>query len=303
MIKNRIYAFLVILSGVLWSTSCIFVDLLGRWGFNSFQCSAIRILTSAIILNAMLIIKGKGFKYYKVSLGSYVIAAISGICSVFAMCVLYYACLTMTSAATAAILIYTAPLFVMIMSLIFFHERLTFNKISAFIIAIVGCALASGVVGEAVVSVKGVILGVLAGFAYSLYGILTSFYMKKNTEPLAFTAQSFIFASIGALCIANPVEIVKKAVELPRTWLVFAVFVLFALLTSVLPFFLYSKGVSGVSASTASILAFSEPLMAAVLGVTILGQSLDIFGIIGIVLVVTAIVVLNLPPLKRKKTY
>ena len=177
------------------------------------------------------------------------------------------------------------------------------KKISAFIIAVVGCALVSGVVGEAVVSGRGVIFGVLSGFAYSLYGILTLLYMKKNKEPLAFTAQSFIFAAIGSLFIANPIEIVKTAVELPNPWLVFAAFVVFGLFTSVFPFALYTVGLSGVSASTASILAFSEPLTAAVLGITVLGQALDIFGALGIVLVVTAIVILNLPSRKDKKTY
>jgi drug/metabolite transporter (DMT)-like permease len=66
-----------------------------------------------------------------------------------------------------------------------------------------------------------------------------------------------------------------------------------AVCTAVIPFFLYSKGIEGVKPDTASILAFSEPLMACVFGTTVLGQDMDAFGVIGIVCVCAAIVVLN----------
>ena len=44
----------------------------------------------------------------------------------------------------------------------------------------------------------------------------------------------------------------------------------------------------------ASILAFSEPLVAALFGITILKQPFDIFQGVGIALVVLAIVILNI---------
>ena len=87
-----------------------------------------------------------------------------------------------TTAAVSAILLYTAPIFVMIMSVIFFKERITTKKIVAFVVAITGCALVSGIVSGAQANVTGIILGVLSGFAYSLYGIFATFYMKKNSR-------------------------------------------------------------------------------------------------------------------------
>ena len=248
----------------------------------------------------MLIIKGKGFKYYKVSLGSYVITAISGICSVFAMCVLYYACLTMTSAATAAILIYTAPLFVMIMSLIFFKEKLSVQKMTAFVVAIVGCALVSGIASGATVSLSGIIFGLLSGFSYSVYGILTSFFMKKNDEPLTFSALSFAFAAVAAVLVCKPWQVVGIISEQPSLPSTLLLFVAFSSFTAVIPFVLYTEGVTKLSPSVASILAFSEPVTAAVFGAFLLGQRLDAFGVLGMLLVIVAIVILNLKTRKAE---
>ena len=292
--KGKISAVIILIAGILWGSSCLFVDRLTSMGFNSFECVAIRLIFAAVITNIMLIVKGKGFKYYKISLSAYLLSALTGVCSVFAMCLFYYSAMIETSAAVSAILLYTSPIFVMILSLIFFKEKLSTLRIVAFVIAIVGCVLVSGISSGVQISTKGFIFGLLAGFTYSLYGILTVFYMKKNTERLAFSAHSFVFAGIATLFTVEPSSMVQKVIDadgaIPLTILFFA---LFSLVTAALPFVLYAYGLSGVKPSTASILAFIEPLTAAFLGFFVLHQSMDIWGGIGFALIVVAIVVLN----------
>ncbi|MGN1445736.1 MAG: DMT family transporter, partial [Eubacteriales bacterium] len=56
----------------------------------------------------------------------------------------------------------------------------------------------------------------------------------------------------------------------------------------------YTVGLSGVRPDVASILAFSEPLTAAVLGIVVLKQPFDVYQGIGIGLVTAAIVLLNI---------
>lgn len=291
---GRLSALAVILAGVFWGSSCLFVNTLsGEYGFSSIQSTAIRVFFAAVILNIALIIKGKGFRLYKLSLGSYAIAATTGIFSVLAMCLFYYSCMIETSAAVAVILLYTAPVFVMVMSLIFFKERLTAKKIIAFFLAIAGCVLVSGVVSGSKMSAWGIAAGILSGFTYSLYGILASAFMKRNDEPLTFSALSFLFAAIVAIPLASPFDIVSKTAENGNFALSILFFVFFAFCTAVAPYALYTWGLSGVKPVTASILAFSEPLTGCIFGVFALDQDLDAFGIIGIVLVCVAILVLN----------
>lgn len=292
--KNKIYVFIVILSGIFWGSSCLFVDYLKtHTPATSVQITAIRIVLAALVLNLWLIVKGKGFSLYKISGKSWLLCAISGFCSVVAMGMFYYSCMVETSAAVAVILLYTAPLFVMIMSLFFFKEKMTVQKMVAFVIAIVGCALVSGIASGSRISALGIFLGLMSGFTYSLYGIFTSLFMKENKDTLTFTALSFFFAAIGALVISKPWEIVKFTLEVENIPLTLIMYLLLAICTAVIPFFLYSKGIEGVKPDVASILAFSEPLMACVFGTAVLGQDMDIFGVIGIVCVCAAIVVLN----------
>lgn len=301
--KNRISVIFVILAGAFWGSSCLFVSRLSALGFTPLQCTAIRIFIGALILNAALVIKGKGFELYRVSLVSLGLAAASGICSVLAMCVFYYYCMTMTGAAVSAILLYTAPVFVMIMSVAFLGERITPKKIAAFAVAIVGCALVSGAASGVTVNAVGVLCGVLSGFAYSLYGILTSLYMKRNSEPLAFSALSFAFAAVGALLLASPVGIVQRAsaIEGVGALTLILLFVVFSLCTSVIPYVLYTVGLVGVRPDVASILAFSEPLTAALFGIAVLRQPFDLWQGVGIAFVVTAIVILNISFARKKK--
>lgn len=298
---KKMSALLVIIAGISWGSSCLFVDKLTELGFTSLQCTAIRILFAALILNFMLIIKGRGFKYYKLSPRSYLTAAVSGVCSVFAMSAFYYACMTRTSAAVSVILLYTAPIFVMLMSLIIFREKLSAKKIAAFAVAIVGCALVSGVASGVTVNVGGIIFGLLSGFCYSLYGILTAVFMKRNSEPLAFSAVSFIFASVAAVAVCDPVDAIQNTVSVGKIYWLLPLFVLFSICTAVLPYVFYTQGVAGLSPSVASILAFSEPLTGAIFGVVVLGQPTDIFGVVGMLLVVCAIVILNIKTPKKHK--
>ena len=298
--KNKIYVFIVILSGVFWGSSCLFVDYLKtHTPATSVQITAIRIVFAAIVLNLWLIIKGKGFSLYKISGRSWLLCVVSGIGSVLAMGMFYYSCMVETSAAVAVILLYTAPLFVMIMSLFFFKEKMNAQKIIAFIIAIVGCALVSGIASGSKISALGIFLGLMSGFTYSLYGIFTSLFMKENKDTLTFTALSFLFAALGALVISKPWEIVKFTLEVENLPLTLIMYLLLAVCTAVIPFFLYSKGIEGIKPDIASILAFSEPLMACVFGTAVLGQKMDVFGVIGIVCVCAAIVVLNVNFIKK----
>ena len=86
--KNRVYVLCILLGGLFWASSCLFVNKLAEWGFSSFECTSIRMITGAIILNAILLIKNP--RAYKISLASYGICALSGICSVLGMCVFYF---------------------------------------------------------------------------------------------------------------------------------------------------------------------------------------------------------------------
>ena len=68
----------------------------------------------------------------------------SGVCSLLFFTVCYFRAIELTSLAVAAILLYTAPSFVMLMSLPLFGERFTGRKLAALAMSFAGCCLVSG---------------------------------------------------------------------------------------------------------------------------------------------------------------
>ena len=297
--KSKLYALLIVLAGVFWGTSCLFVHYLNEnTVLNPMQITAIRLTFAAVLLNAVMLIRGKGFSLYRVSWRSLLLVAVSGI-SVYCMCQFYYSCMLETSAAFAVVLLNLAPIFVMLLSVIFFKERITPQKVIAFLFAICGCVLISGLLSGSRVSAVGILLGILGAFSYSLYGIFGTLFKRDNPNALAFTAWNFLFASAASLLVSRPWEIVAATQQTQTPWLTVAVYFLLAIFTAVFPFALYAKGLDGVKPDTASILAFSEPMTACLFGVFVLGQPMDLFGVVGILCVCVAIALLNCTP-KRK---
>lgn len=73
-------------------------------------------------------------------------------------------------------------------------------------------------------------------------------------------------------------------------------------MSTFLPYILYTAGLEKVEAVKASVLVFTEPMVASLCGVIVYHETLHLRNILGIGLIFGAIVLLNVPPGKREKT-
>lgn len=284
--------FLVLLAGIFWGSTPLFINYLQEVGFDSFQCTLIKLLPSSPIMFLLVFVFDK--KLPKLTPKLILYFALIGICSVLAMCTFYYYSIMFTTAAVAAVLQYTAPIFVMIMSVILFKEKITVKKIICLILTVVGCCLTAGILGGFKGSVLGVLLGLLAGFSYSLYGIISTFALREGATPFSCTAFSFIFATIGACFISNPITIIKQTASLEKPLEAVAVMLGFSICTSVIAYSLYTLGLLGTKPDVASIMATVDPIVSTLIGVFFLSQPLEIAQRIGIILVFASITALNI---------
>ena len=71
------------------------------------------------------------------------------------------------------------------------------------------------------------------------------------------------------------------------------------LVSTFFPFVSYTLGLRQMEAGKASVLAFSEPMVAAVAGIVVFGEMLRVENVLGILLIFTALVVLNSRNVKR----
>ncbi len=300
--KKNIYPASVLLAGGFWATSCLFVNAFAGFGISSQECTAIRMVTAALFLHIIMLIKGRGLRHYRIGWKNLLLAALTGAGAVLFTSYFYYISISMTSAAVSAILLYTAPFFVMLLSLLLFGEQMSVKKLASFLIALIGCGLVSGIAGGVIWNGLGLLFGVLSGIAYALYSIFTAIYLRRGGEdPFAFMSFSITFAAIGSLLLISPGAIVEKVAAAPMPTIPILLGLGFGFATAAVPYLLYTFGLSGIRASVASILAFSEPLMAALFGLVFLHEKIDAFGVIGILLVTAAIVIMNITPKKKEE--
>ena len=137
-----------------------------------------------------------------------------------------------------------------------------------------------------------ILLGLGAGFGYGLYSILGTIALRRYS-PYTVTTYTFVVAAIGSWIICQPADLISKfkAAGSPSGLLLFCI--LTAILTAVIPFLFYTLGLRTVEAGRAGILATIEPLVATVIGMICFSEPVTILSGAGIVLILTAVVILN----------
>ena len=221
----------------------------------------------------------------------------TGIVSVLLFSVCYFKGLELTSLAVATVLLYTAPLFVVLLSALIFHDPITKKKMAALALAFVGYALVTGTGGDQPLPLRGFLCCLASGFFYSLYSVFGKLAMQRGYSALTLTLYSFFFCTLGSVIMVDwnhICGIVQRDSQI-IWWILGTGFI-----TAFFPYTLYSLGLSKMDAGKASILVSIELVAEAVFGSIVFHESLTTASVVGIALVLSAIIVLNLRRSKLK---
>lgn len=282
---------LVILAGACWGIIGIFTRILSQIGFSSLQITASRCFVTALCLIIYLAIKDRDklkidFKDIWYFLGT-------GIGSIVFFNICYFLTIEQTTLSIAAILLYTAPFFVIILSAIFFNEKITPKKIIALIIAFVGCILITGIVGGQSVRLTslGILTGIGSGIGYALYSIFGRVALKKY-DTITVTSYTFIVASLSLIPFSKlnymAEVIINNKIALVNV-------LLLGVLSTLIPFLLYTKGLQNMETGKAAIMAFVEPMVATIAGIVLFKEQINLQNALGIFLIFISLILLNLP--------
>ena len=279
----------IILAGIFWGSMGIFVRKLGTYGFTPIQIVCIRVVLAALVFCVVQLAKDpKGFR---ISLRDVPLFLGLGLGSILFFTVCYFTAISMMTLSTAAILLYTSPIWIMLMSLLFFHEKLTTKKIIALVLAFGGCVLVSGISGGGL-TIMGLLVGLGSGIGYGLYSILGTVALRRYT-PYTVTTWTFIIAAIGSILISHPADLMAKISVAPSISGLLGFSLLTALVTAVIPFLAYTLGLRSVEASKAGILATVEPMVATLIGIFVFSEPLTLMSGVGVLLILAAVVILN----------
>lgn len=283
---------LVLLAGISWGTSGLFVRYFSVFGMSAMQLTLFKCAIPGVVLVLFCLLFRRDL--LRVKLRDLWIFLCLGIISLTFFTWCYFSTIQATSMSAAAILLYLAPTLVMLMSAVLFHEEITKTKVIACALAFAGCFFVSGFLGNAVpLPFHAIVTGLLSALGYALYSIFSQLALDRGYDPLTLPTYAFLFAGLSALPFAHPAEIAAAA-SMTEPWKFAGMLVLMACMVSLLPYVLYTNGLKRSTPGRASIMASIEPVTATVLGAVFFHERPDLFGCLGIALVLAAIVLLNI---------
>ena len=287
-------ALLVMLAGVLWGSTGLFVRPLSEMGLTSTDMVFLKLFLTAVIVAVILLVKDR--KLFRIRLKDLWCFVGTGIISIVLFSVCYYNTIAKTSMAVAAILLYTSPAFIILLSAPLFKEKLTGRKITALALVFAGLVFVTGVLGGGGRLTFGVILsGLGSGLFYGLYSIFGRYALEKGYDPFTINFYTFLLAAVSSGFIGSPANVLSVMTASAGNMLFGVVF---AVVISLVPFLLYTIGLRNLENGQAAIIASIEPVVAALLGVIVMGEKMTTSVLIGTILVLAGIVVSNLGPKK-----
>lgn len=277
MITGYLY---ILTAAVSWGFIGIFSGIAFSQGLSPMEVAFWR----AVL--AWLCFGGQAFysRQIKVELKDLPILAFFAIFGIAVFYIAYQYAVKSGGAAFAAVLLYTAPAWVVASSFVLYKERLTGLKIAAVVLVMVGVYLISrtgNASGSTTIGALALISGLVSGLCYSLYYTVGKYFSRKYTS-----ANLFLYVlPLGALGILPFVDFADKT---PLAW---AALIGVAVVSTFVANYCYYNGLKYLEAGRASIVATIEPVVAAIAAFLVFGEYFTILGYLGAVCILVAVIV------------
>jgi drug/metabolite transporter, DME family len=210
---------------------------------------------------------------------------------------LYFYTVRESTVGTAAILLYSAPAFVVILAWLFLKEPLNAAKVFALLLTVGGIFLVVGAYAPAnlEVSPKILLTGLLSGLTYGLYAIFGR-PLAGHLSPAVILSYALAFGS--ALLIVAALPTLDTLAGLPAGS--YLLLLMLSVVHTTLAFALYTFGIRHLGAGRAAIVATIEPVVAGILGVALLGEELTALKALGALLVLAGAALAQVGPRKTR---
>ena len=282
------YDIAILAAGVFWGVIGLFTRQLSAAGMTSAGVLIVRSGGCAVLFTLWALLKDPKLLRLRWKDG-WLFLLFGLVTFFFTYC--YYQSIDLGSLSMACTLMYSAPVFVMVMSLFLFREKFSRRKLLVLLCAVVGCALVSGALeGGAAVGAAGVIYGLLAGIGYASYSVCIKALSNRGQDTLTINAWGWILCTLTGILVWG-FSPAAPMVESLKNGLLSAGLIV---ISGFLPALLYSYGLSGEEAGKGAVMASVEPVVATLMGFAVFRETPTPLGIGGVILVLGAVALLNL---------
>ncbi|MEA2088206.1 MAG: EamA family transporter [Candidatus Caldatribacteriota bacterium] len=288
--KRLTKGYLMVAAGAtLWGTVGIQVQTLFNYNLSLQSIVFWRLFFAFIILFSFVFFTNK--KWLIIDKKGLIYLALMGLFSQMLFNLFYFSCIQKTTIATAVTLLYSAPIFIAVMARIFYKELFTPVKTVALFLCMGGCFFAAtgGSVAVLKLNLIGVLMGLGAGFTFSLVTIISKAIIHKYHQ-FTIIVYALGFGLLFYLPFSHPLIIFQKNLPL-EIWLLMASF---GVISTAVAYGLYITGISyGIEVSRAGIISTMELVVAVILSYLIFKEALWGWKLAGILMVVFSVVIVQ----------
>jgi drug/metabolite transporter, DME family len=251
--------------------------------------------TFSFLLLAVVLVWSRGWRRLRLPAPDFGRMFLLGIFGVAASNYFYYLAIQRTNVATAIILQYTAPVWVLLYTVARRQQRPTLPRVLAVLLALSGIALVIGIFGSRGFRLDtiGVTAAMLAAFSFAFYNVGGHSVLARYDR---WTVLLYVIFSASLFWIVvNPPWKIAAAHYSSEQWLFLSGFSLISVLA---PFAFYFAGLQHLEPTRAIVVSCLEPVFSIVIAAVALGEVMRPLQSMGIVLVLIAIVVVQMPDRK-----
>jgi drug/metabolite transporter (DMT)-like permease len=271
---------LIAISAAAFGTLAIFGRFLYADGLDTFTMLFLRFGFAALLMMLMLFVRREKFPRGKILLQLIGMGALGYVGQSFS----YLSAIKYASAGLVALLLYLYPMFVFVLSVIVLREKVTWIKVAALSLALIGTALTVDPAGG---QLQGILLAICAALIYSVYIIVGTNVMKHVS---AVQSSAVIFASAGTV---YGILMAINGVHLPSTNTGWINIIGIVLIATVIPVATFLAGLERIGPTNAAMLSTLEPVVTVLLAAWIFDERLKAIVMLGGGLILVAVITLT----------
>lgn len=273
---------LVLGAAMLWGTTGT-AQAFAPAGYDSAAIGALRLLVGGIALLLLTLYRREFGSFRDWQLRPLLLAAF--FTATYQLT--FFSAVAKTGVAVGTVVgIGSAPIAGGLLGLIFRGEKPGRRWYIATLLAIFGCTLLGFSGGDVTVDPLGILLAIAAGAAYAAYTLMIKGLLERQSPNAVMT----IVVCLGALILS------PALFRIDAGWIMqsgsIVVILHLGLATMALSYWLFARGLQTVAVGSAVTLSLAEPMTAALLGIFVLGEILNLQAGLGIVLIFSGLAVL-----------
>ena len=287
---KKIYLILPIIAGIMFGSTGIFVRTLTENGVDSTTLLFLRFSIAAIYMIIAILFTDKSL--FKIDKRDIPLFVLCGLC-ILGLNLCYNSSINTVPLSLAAILLSTAPVFVLIFEYLLLNEKITSIKVFSVILVLIGCTLVTGLIEENSISIS--LLGIIAGIGSAIFWAIYSVSSRKSIDMGRHTFTILLYSLITITLVIIPFTNFTQITDFvylnPIQNIIFLM--LHSLVSFALPYICITISLNHLDAGTAVILSSGEPVAALIFGMIVYSEIPTILMVCGVFITIIALIILS----------